>query len=356
MRASEIFREAWRNIAGGAALAGWLTSAFVLLIGLLSLAELATVSGLDLRARQYHDAGASIRILKVDRGVDAHRCDRLPVTDGIVSAGALRSMAPIGISSLRGRTTPVFEVSRGFQAVLGLDDALAPGPLISEPLAKRWDVRAGDTVATDQGPMRIAAVFPYPDNDGRDTRLANAILLPALGQPNFDECWADVWPSTAGFDSLIRTSLSLESKDAGASIMTLNPSPGQNFSGAAEYRDRVTRYTPLGAALVGCGLGIVGGARRRLEQASGLHAGLSPTHLSLISLTEVAGWAGLSALTTTAIATVISRVATPSIADAMVGHVFFIGGAGALGAVAGAMLVNATTREEKLFKYFKQRS
>lgn len=104
MRASEIFREAWRNVAGGAARAGWLTSAFVLLIGLLSLAELATVSGLDLRARQYHDAGASIRILKVERAVDAHRCDMLPVTDGIVSAGALRSMAPLGISSLRGLT------------------------------------------------------------------------------------------------------------------------------------------------------------------------------------------------------------------------------------------------------------
>lgn len=356
MRASEIFREAWRNVAGGAARAGWLTSAFVLLIGLLSLAELATVSGLDLRARQYHDAGASIRILKVERAVDAHRCDMLPVTDGIVSAGALRSMAPLGISSLRGLTTPAFEVSRGFQAVLGLDDALEPGALISEPLAKRWDVRAGDTVATDQGSMRIAAVFPYPDNDGRDTRLANAVLLPALGQSDFDECWADVWPSTAGFDSLIRTSLSLESKDASASIMTLNPCLGQYFSGAAEYRDRVTRFMPLGAALVGCGLGIVGGVRRRLEYASGLHAGISPTHLSLISLTEVAGWAGFSALTTTAIAAVISRVATPSIADAMVGHLFFIGGAGALGAVAGAMLVTASTREAKLFKYFKQRS
>jgi hypothetical protein len=138
--------------------------------------------------------------------------------------------------------------------------------------------------------------------------------------------------------------------------MTLNPSLEQYFAGAAEYRDRVTGFTPLGAALVGCGLGIVGGVRRRLEYASGLHAGLSPTHLSLISLTEVACWAGFSALTATAIAAVISRTATPSIADAMVGHLFFIGGAGALGAVAGAMLVTASTWEAKLFKYFKQRS
>jgi hypothetical protein len=40
----------------------------------------------------------------------------------------------------------------------------------------------------------------------------------------------------------------------------------------------------------------------------------------------------------------------------MLGYLFFISGAGALGTVAGAMLVTASTREAKLFKYFKQRS
>lgn len=129
---------------------------------------------------------------------------------------------------------PTAQLDRATAATVnGVLEALAlePGPLISEPLAKRWDVRAGDTVATDQGQMRIAAVFAYPDDDGRDTGLANAILLPALGQPDFDECWADVWPSAAGFDSLIRPSLAVESKDASASIMTLNASRGQYFYG-----------------------------------------------------------------------------------------------------------------------------
>lgn len=356
MRAREILREASRNIASGAAGAGWVVLALVILIGSLAMAELAVVSSLDVRAREYHQAGASIRVLKVERGIDARRCDLLPATEGIVSAGALREVEPLGIIGLGGLTTPVFEASRGFLSLLGHTGGVGTGVLVSQPLAQRWQVKAGDSVDTDQGQMRIAAVFDYRDNDGRDTRLANAVLLPVVGAPAFDECWADVWPSTAAFDSLIRTSMDSGTKDANAMIMALNPSLGQYFTGAAEYRDRVTRFTPLAAAAIGFGIGAVAAARRRLACASALHAGVSRSDLLLIALTEAGGWAGFASLLTAATGCALARIATPAIADATLGRVLVVSGAGALGAIIGALAITALTREAKLFAYFKQRS
>lgn len=356
MHRREILREAWRNLTSGAAHAGWLVLAFVTLVGSLAVADLMAVSSLDLRARNYHEAGASIRVLKAERGIDALRCDVLPSSDGIVSAGALRTVPAVGIDALGGLPTPAFEASRGFQMLLGVDNALEAGVLVPEPLARRWQVQAGDTVSTDQGQMRIAAVFRYPDNDGRDSRLTNAIILPGVGESYFDECWADVWPSTAAFDSLIRTSLVAGSKDSSGMILALNPTMGQYFTGATEYKERVTRFVPFAAAVVGGAIGVLGGARRRLEYASALHAGVRPQDLLQISLTEAACWAGFSWLMTAAICTATARIAMPDIAHAMLGHILVAAGTGALGAVAGSLMGTASSREAKLFKYFKQRT
>jgi hypothetical protein len=131
MRAGEVLQEAWRNLKSGAAKAGWLSGALILLVTLLSVAELSTIAALDQRARNYHDAGGSVRVLKVEAGIDPQRCDALPTTNGILSAGAVRTVAPIGIRSLSGITTPTFETTLGFQTVLGLDTTLDPQPQVS---------------------------------------------------------------------------------------------------------------------------------------------------------------------------------------------------------------------------------
>lgn len=356
MRSQEVFREAWRNIRSGAARAGWLSFALALTITLLSLAELATVTALDQRARNYHDAGGSVRVMKVEEGIDPLRCDALPATDGILSSGALRTIDPIAITGLGGLTTPAFETTLGFQKVLGLGTALNAGVLISEPLSKRWQVRAGDTLNTGHGPMPVAAVFPYPEADGRDSRLANAILLPTLGDGTFDECWADVWPSTAGFDSLIRATQATGSGEAAASISTLNPTLGQVFTGADDYQGRITRLGAATAAITGAAIGFLGGTRRRLEFASSLHAGVSPRNLVHISLVEVLVWAGVSALIATAAASLTARIGTPLIANALYSHIAVTCGAGAFGAIAGTLFAAASSRESRLFKYFKERS
>ncbi|MCA4131281.1 hypothetical protein [Arthrobacter sp. M4] len=348
--------EAWRNLSSGTAKAGWLMVAFVVLVGALTSSELAVVAALDARARQYHDAGASIRILKADGGVDAQRCDVLPSTNGIASAGALRSMAPVAVSSLSGLTTPAFEASRGFQALLGVDEEADHGALISESLARRWGVLAGDRIATDGGQMRIAAVFRYPENDGRDSRLANAVLFPSLGQAAFDECWADVWPSTAAFDSLIRTAMVSQSNGGSVVIASLNPSLGQVFTGPSDYSNRVTRFAPSAAAVLGLALGLIGSLRRRLEYASALHAGVPGHQLNLISLTETACWATLAAIITAGFGAGAVLLAMPSIAGTLLGNVALTCVSGAVGAVSGALLVTALVKERKLFVYFKQRT
>ncbi|MFE4195860.1 hypothetical protein ACFRJ9_08340 [Paenarthrobacter sp. NPDC056912] len=268
----------------------------------------------------------------------------------------MKSVAPIGITSLPGVTTPSFATTLGFQKVLGLGAALNTGVLISEPLAKRWKIRSGDLLETDQGPISVAAIFPYPENDGRDSRLANAVLFPSLPTGTFDECWADVWPSTAGFDSLIRASQGTGSGEAAASVSTLNPTFGLVFAGADEYQARLTRYSPAASAALGLVIGLLGGARRRLEYASSLHAGVTSGDLTLTALVEAAVWAGVAGLVATASVVLVARFAVPLIAEDLYSHFLLIGGLGSLGAITGSLLIATFSRESRLFKYFKERS
>lgn len=356
MRPREILREAHRNIQTGVTKAGWLSAVLIFLIVLLSVAELSTVTSLDDRARTYKDAGGSVRVLNAESDISPQRCDALAKTNGIPSAGALRAVTPIGVASLAGLTTPAFEVTLGFQELIGLPGTLDSGVLVSQPLADRWQVRTGDTLETDQGSIRIAAVFPYREDDGRDSRLANAFLLPSLGQGVFDECWADVWPSTAGFDLLLRATQATGSGEAAASITTLNPTLGLVFTGSDEYQNRITRFAAAAAAAIGFIIGAVGGTRRRLEYASTLHAGVSSLQLTFIIFIETCIWAGFSALLATAGVFILAQQNAPMIADAMYGHFLTTAVAATLGALGGSLVLAASSQEARLFKHFKERT
>ncbi|MFJ4027188.1 hypothetical protein ACIPWF_08150 [Paenarthrobacter sp. NPDC089989] len=356
MRPETVFHEAWRNVQSGASKASWLALALILAIALTSSTEVLTVSALDRQARDYYASGASIRVLKTEGTVDPQRCEALAKTTGVQSAGALKAASPIHISSLPGITTPSFETTIGLQAVLGLDTTLDQGVLISEPLAKRWRVRSGESVETDRGPMNIAAVFPYSDSDGRDSRLANAVLIPTLGEGSFDECWADVWPSTAAFDSLLRGSQLAVTRENVAIVSTLNPTLGLVFTGADEYQNRLTRYAPLASGALGLVISLLGGRRRRLEYASSRHAGVARADLTLIALVESAIWAGVSSSIATALVLVMARFAAPNVADPLYCQLVIIGAAGFLGATTGGLLAAASSRESRLFTYFKERN
>lgn len=356
MRSNAVLREAWRNVQSGAAKAGWLSTALILVISLTSWAELCTVAVLDARARDYHGAAASIRVLKTEGTVDPQRCDALAKTSGVQSAGALKSVPSIGISSLPGITTPAFETTLGFQTVLGLEKDLKQGVLVSEPLAKRWQIGSGDTLETDRGPVNVAGVFPYPESDGRDSRLANAVLIPTLSQGPFDECWADVWPSTAAFDSLLRASQRAGNTDGPAMVSTLNATRGAMFNGADEYQNRLTRCAPLASGLLGLVIALLGGHRRRLEYASSRHAGVARADLTLVALVESAVWAGASCLIAMAFVLLTARLGVPAIAVPLYCEVVLIGAAGFLGATTGGLLAAAASREGHFFKHFKERS
>lgn len=356
MRADVILREAWRNVRSGASRAGWLSVALVVAISLLSCAELMSVSALDKRARDYRSAGASVRILKVEAGVEPEQCEALTRSGGVLSAGAIRPVAPIGITSLPGVATPAFEMTPGFQEVLGLDRDLNSGVLLSEPLARRWNIRPGDSLETDRGSVAVAAVFPYPEDDGRDSRLANAVLLPSLPTGLFDECWVDVWPSTAAFDSLIRSVRSNGPGEATAPVITLNATLGSVFAGADEYQNRLTRYSPAASLLLGFIIGFVGGTRRRLEFASSLHAGMTNRDLTLIALVETSMWAGIGGLVSATGLAFVAHIFVPLIADALYGHSLLICGLGSAGAITGNLVLVASSRESGLFRYFKERS
>lgn len=356
MRPEVILREAWRNIHTGTSKAGWLSVGLIVLILVLSCAELVTVSALDKRAREYHSAAASVRVLKADSGVNPQQCEALSRSGGILSAGAIRSVPPLMVTSLPGIATPAFETTLEFQRVLGVDTALTAGVLVSEPLARRWNIREGDILETDQGSVSVAAVFPYPESDGRDSRLANALLLPTLPTGFFDECWVDVWPSTAGYDSLIRSAQSNGPGEAAAPITTLNPTLGLVFAGAEEYQNRLTRLCPAVSVAMGTALGALGGTRRRLEYASSIHAGVSNGDLTLIALVEATIWAGIAGLVATAGMVLGARLGAPMVADALHGEFVLIGGLGILGTLTETMTVTAMARESRLFRYFRERN
>ncbi|MGP0224500.1 hypothetical protein [Paenarthrobacter sp. NCHU4564] len=356
MRRNEILREAWRNVQSGAAKAGWLSLALILAITLSSWAEVWSVAALTDRAMDYHDAGASVRILKTESNVDPQRCDALAQTNGIQSAGAITPSPGIVMASIPGVVTPAFETTPGFPTVLGLETTLDQGVLISKPLAERWKIRPGDTLETDQGPMRVAAVFPFTETDGRDSRLANAVLIPTLEHRRFEECWADVWPSTAAFDTLLRASQNPGANDSAATVVTLNTTLGLVFSGADEYQNRLSRFAPLFSAVLGLVIGLVGCTRRRLEYAFSLHAGVASFDLTLIALTESAAWAGVGGLSAVAGILLTTQIVAPLIANALYGQVLTIGAAGILGAITGSLLVSAYSREARLFTYFKERN
>ncbi|NQD88474.1 hypothetical protein HP499_11755 [Paenarthrobacter sp. CM16] len=356
MRTTVVLLEAWRNLQSGTSKGGWLSVALIMAISLVSCAELWTVSALDNRAHDYRTAGASIRVLKVEAGIDPKQCDALSGTSGILSAGAMKAVAPIHILSLPGVSTPAFETTLGFQEVLGLGTALESGVFISEPLANRWKIRHGDILESDQGPLPVAAVFPYPEDDGRDSRLANAVLLPSLGSGPSDECWADVWPSTAGFDSVIRTSQGTAQGEASASVSTLNPTLGLVFTGADEYQNRVTRYAAAISACLGFAIGLLGGARRRLEYASSLHAGVTSGDLARITLVEATIWAGAAGAVATAGVVLGAHFWAPLIADALYTQFLTIGMLSGLGAITGSLFIATHSRESRLFVYFRERS
>lgn len=354
MRARSILSEAYRNVVSGTTRALLLG---VLLAGItagLALADARSVMALEGDAADFASSGASVRVLVAHSTTDAAACERLGEVAGVRSAGALKEDDAVVLRAMNANPIPAYAVTPGLIKVLGGQPGAA-GAWISARLAQTLGVRAGQELATTTGTLTIAGIFDYPD-DGRDSRLDYAALLPQPATSGFDECWADVWPLSKARETLLYSALTVDTSSTDpVTIGQLNTSRGRQFDGESRFGSRATRFALPGCAVAGLLLGFVAVRLRRLEVAGALHLGESRRALLATLLIETAIWAFLAlALAAGALAFGVTQ-GHP--ADPLQIFLIDIRGpaAAALATVPGALAALFTIKERHLFAYFKNR-
>jgi hypothetical protein len=355
MRLREIRSEAGRNVATGTTRA--------LLFGLLlatvgaglAIVDARSVIAVERAAADFVAAGASVRILLAKDMTDPAACDRLTGISGVRAAGALREADAVTLRAMSANPIPAYAVTPGLLAVLGGDPAAPAGAWLPAELARTLGVSPGQTLATATGPLRVAGVYRYPD-DGRDSRLAYAALLPEPATGTFDECWADVWPLSKPREQLLHTALTVDTASTDpVTVGRLNTSHGTRFDGEADFTGRPTRYVLPGCALAGLLLGFLAVRIRRLEIAAALHLGESRRALLATVLVETAVWAAAAFLL--AACALAAGVVAANPGDPLTAYLVDVRGpaAAACATLAGALAAVLSIRERHLFRYFKDR-
>ena len=355
MRLSGIVSEAWRNLVSGTARAGWLALCAALVVAGVTVVDVFFVADLQSRAARVHAAAADVRVLTVDgQQVDPKACrnlNRAPNT----TAGALRARDPITLSGVDAYPIPAWEATPELGRILGVADPSAAGVWLSTELAGRLGVGPGSTLATREGPMRVGGVFPSPD-DGRDTRLAYALVVPITAQRGFDECWARVWPVNPEVDELLRTSTFTRPDDTKTIVLgQLNNNFGSRFSPSTEFDARSTRWIGWCGVAAVFVLGLVAARLRRLEYASALHARQRKVDQLATAGVEALAWSVCAVLLAKAAIVGVALAVAPSEALLVAGLPDPVIAAIPLAATAGMLLGVGLVRERHLFRYFKER-
>ncbi|TGJ96268.1 hypothetical protein DLJ96_11055, partial [Actinotalea fermentans ATCC 43279 = JCM 9966 = DSM 3133] len=272
------------------------------------------------------------------------------------AAGALRTGEPLRALNLPSSELTGFEATPGLLGALDRGRVAGAGLWLSADLAEALGAVAGDSIATNAGPARVGAVYPYPD-DGRDRVLGYAAVAPIPATGLFDSCWVEIWPVNPETATLLRTAVVAEpSSEAQPTQKQLNGRLGATYDASAEFSDRLTKPAPVAAIVLGLSLGFVATRLRRLELAAALHARVPRSALTWQVLLETAAWTGTAVIVTIPVLWWLAGGAGP-LADHLstwvLGMRTVLAGAGAVlvGAVAGAL----TTREKHLFRYFKER-
>lgn len=350
-----VLSEAWRNLTSGTTRATAFALLLALTAGLLAWADVSAVDDVAERAVAFRAAGADVLRLQAPAAVDGRACQAQTRLTGVEAAGALRSGAETRLTVLPGTTVSTFQVTPGLVDVVAGDGAsTVPGVWLSADLAATLGAHPGDTLRGNHGTMTVAGSYPYP-SDGRDQQLANAILVPTAPTGAFDACWTRVWPTTAAVQPLLLLPVdgSATSADSPPQTSQLNPTPGTTFDAAALLDQRTTRYAPWAALVVGLALGFVAVRLRRLELASARHAGTRVVDQLAQVLVETALWALAAAVLAAApVAWVAGASHDPAVSWQLAARIVACAVAGAL---LGALVATALTRESHLFRYFKDR-
>lgn len=379
-----IWREACRNLLTGTSRTVALTLVLAAcMIGAITV-DWLQIRNLESNAAAWVSAGASTYVITAPGHIDGQTCSRLQAVDGVLAAGAFRSVdtrtvlaafPSTGVPTYQ--TTPnavtVFDIaSNGLHAdgasssERGLGDGM--GIVLSREAADLIGADAGDRLALADGRQTtVTAVYDYPD-DGRASGYGYAALEPVPENGMFDSCMVAAWPIPDDLDALLRYTVgdaepsaaadvneSDSSQSVDATISQLNATLGTVPPSASSFRHRSTGMAFIVVTVVALLAAGASAWSRRVELASALHAGYR--HVTLIAqLTmETAAICGAGTMMALPLAAYAVTTSQPGDRLAMVAALARIVVAVDAGALAGTMLVAAGVRERLLFRFFKER-
>lgn len=379
-----IWREACRNLLTGTSRTVALTLVLAAcMIGAITV-DWLQIRNLESNAAAWVSAGASTYVITAPGHIDGQTCSRLQAVDGVLAAGAFRSVdtrtvlaafPSTGVPTYQ--TTPnavtVFDIaSNGLHAdgasssARGLGDGM--GIVLSGEAADLIGADAGDRLALADGRQTtVTAVYDYPD-DGRASGYGYAALEPVPENGMFDSCMVAAWPIPDDLDALLRYTVgdaepsaaadvneSDSSQSVDATISQLNATLGTVPPSASSFRHRSTGMAFIVVTVVALLAAGASAWSRRVELASALHAGYRRIALitQLTMETTAICCAGMMlSLPLAAYAVTASQTGDRLAMAVALARIVVAVDAGAL---VGTMLVAAGVRERLLFRFFKER-
>lgn len=387
MRLTGVLSECWRNLVTGTTHACGFAMALMVVIVLLCGADLITITRIQKQVDDFVSSGGSTYIIEYAKRIDPTACESLSTLDGVREAGAVRQTSgKITFAALPSTGVPAFEVTEGaidFFAdstggVSSGDDGVAAmrtadtangakrnaenahtGIWLSAETASPLRAKAGESVALKNGGTAdISGIYQWPD-DGRKSGYSYAVLepVPTNGAERFDSCLVKAWPVPDNIESLLRLATVEDAVDSEERpvISRLNTSQSMDFDPVARYRQRITAWAPVIAAVVGSVLGGAAIWTRRLELASALHCGVPKYAVIAQIMMETFAWAACAIIMASPILAWIWSTNTTSDAAVLVDTMLRVPIGALLATLGGTFLALLTVRERKLFRYFKNR-
>ena len=357
MRLSEALNEGLRNILSGTARALTLVLCLTVLVGGLVVADvLASRAVLD-SAAHFRSARANVVVLAAPGHVSGSRCDSLTSFPGVHAAGAFRSrelrLVP---AALPGAPLTGYEVSSGFADLMDIRQGDGAGLLLAEDAADSLGLSASDRLVLVDSEAEIHGIYGWED-DGRRSGFGYAAFLPVADSDGFDECWVDAWPRPPQLnDLLLNTQIpSASSASEKPQMGQINTTLGTSFDGKSLYHSRLTRFAPWAAFAISVLIGWVFVRLRRLELASAIHAGVSRGSLAAILGCEIGVWSTAVFVLSGSCTLLITAGITTADRTPIAEHGFAILAMSLCGAMLGTAVAFGATKEEHLFRYFKNR-
>lgn len=359
MRLRSIVDEASRDVRSGAGATAAAAAVFVLLVGGLLVAAAGQRAADVRQAERFVAAGAATSIERSDGRIDGRSCSRLVELPNVVAAGAVRRTEAELVPAVTPRSpVPLFEVSPGFERVLGVAPGRSgsPGVLLPRGLAGALGVGAGEDLATADAPVPVAAVYDHPE-DGRVSPLSWAAVgvAPLDGRP-FDECWATIWPEDeASVAALSATLLPKVGDGEPPTLRQLNGTFGGTFSATRRADGVVPSSVGSFAAAVAAVLGCTIVLRRRLALASDRHVGVTRSAQLATQLAQGVTWILPGAVVIVLATLLVTGPLSAGDRWPIIAEVVVRTAAAAAAALGGITVGVSCVRERSLLRYFKER-